>query len=248
MLNNERQMNFDISPDSNDNEDPLSLPRINVTASNPIPSPKPKTITFTPHRITRSKKNKLHMDERDNENADIYRPVTSLPISSNSTEIYYPEASTSMPRQAANITEDIGEDMHSQDTLNIRDPFDSATPASSRDCSESPIPRSSGQSFISSPARILSPNAAPKRKLQKKRSPFKYLLKNYKYRANKELQLKERQINELKKLNDNYRKQIKRLQKDNKENIYIRKRKIAEKIDKNVTQQHKEDITDAIKN
>lgn len=242
MLNSERQINFVISPNSNNNEDPLSHSCINVTASNPIASPKPKNAIVTPQRITRSKKNKLHENERDTENADIYRPVSSSHIASISTKIYYPEASTSTPRPVANITENM------QGTLNICDPFDSATPAFSRDCSESPIPRSSDQSLISSPARILSPIATPKRKLKKKRSPLKYLLKSYKYRANKELQLKERQINELKKLNDNYRKQIKRLQKDHKENIYLRKRKIIEKIDKNITEQHKEDITDTIKN
>ncbi|XP_028160976.1 uncharacterized protein LOC114353258 [Ostrinia furnacalis] len=97
-LNNERQMDIDISPNSSDNEDPLSLSPDNVAASNPKPSPKSKSVTDTPQRKTRSKKNKLHQDKRDNENADIYRPVTSLPIASNTTK-KYPEASTSTPRQ-----------------------------------------------------------------------------------------------------------------------------------------------------
>lgn len=50
----------------------------------------------------------------------------------------------------------------------------------------------------------------------KKKSPWKHLLRKIKYRANKEIQLKDQRIQELKLLNEKYKKQLKRLRQDPK--------------------------------
>lgn len=90
------------------------------------------------------------------------------------------------------------------------------SPSPSTWISDSPRTPSPQSSILSSPLRVVSPKVYKKAAQDtsvKKKSPWKHILRKFQYRYNKELQLKDQQIVQLKRVNENYRKVIKRLQK-----------------------------------
>lgn len=88
------------------------------------------------------------------------------------------------------------------------------SPSPNTSISDYPRTPSPQSSVATSPRRVVSPKVyKPARETSvKKKSPWKHILRKFQYRYNKELQLKDQKILELKRANENYRKKIKRLQ------------------------------------
>ncbi|CAH0730022.1 unnamed protein product, partial [Brenthis ino] len=91
-----------------------------------------------------------------------------------------------------------------------------ASPITTASCSPRSLSPQSSTSLINLPTRHIANSkrfktAQPKITVKKK-SHWKHLLHRFRYRFNKELQLKEQKILELKKINENFRKKIKRLE------------------------------------
>ncbi|CAG4967492.1 unnamed protein product [Parnassius apollo] len=91
------------------------------------------------------------------------------------------------------------------------------SPSPNTSISESPRTPSPQSSMASSPQRVVSPKVNKKAAREtplKKKSPWKHILRKFQYRYTKEIQLKDQKILELKRVHENYRKKIKRLEKD----------------------------------